>query len=128
SVLQASLDMRGFSAPDIKVRVLMGEYGHPALARRTIAAFPQRTHIYSIYGSTEASSTLVCDLRESIERDGELPLGEPISPDVRAYLLDDKLDAVEAGSKGMLYIGGTALFTEYFRDPALTDAVFVTLR
>ena len=128
SVLQASLDMPEFSAPDIKVLVLMGEYVHPALARRTIAAFPQSTRIYSIYGSTEASSTLVCDLRESIERNGELPLGEPISPDVRAYLLDDKLDAVDAGSKGMLYIAGTALFTEYFRDPALTDAVFVTLR
>jgi thioesterase domain-containing protein len=128
SVLQASLDMPEFSPPEIKVLTLMGEYVSPALARRTIAAFPQTTRIYSIYGSTEASSTLVCNLRESIDLGSELPLGEPISPDVRAHVLDDQLEPVDAGSRGMLHIAGTALFSEYFRDPALTDAVFVTLR
>jgi non-ribosomal peptide synthetase component E (peptide arylation enzyme) len=127
SVLQASLDMPEFSAPDLKVLILMGEYVHPVLARRTIAAFAQTTRIYSIYGSTEASSTLLCNVREWRDQGDELPLGEPISPDVRAYVLDDRLEPVDAGSKGMLYIAGTALFTEYFRDPALTEAAFVTL-
>ena len=125
SVLQASLDMPDFSPPGLKVLVLMGEYVHASLARRTIAAFPETTRIYSIYGSTEASSTLVCNLRE--HPDGELPLGVPISPDIRACVLDDRLEPVAADSSGMLYIAGPALFTEYFRDPARTDAAFVTL-
>jgi len=128
SVLQASLDMPEFSPPPhIKVLVLMGEYVSPALAKRTLAAFAETTRIYSIYGSTEASSTLVCNLRQSFNEGSELPLGEPISADVRAHVLDDTFGAVEAGSSGMLYIAGTALFTGYFRDRALTDGAFVTL-
>ena len=125
SVLQASLDMPGFAPPNIKVLVLMGEYVSARLAARTAAAFPAATKIYSIYGSTEASSTLVCDVRESVRRGGELPLGEPISPDVRAYVLDGGLAPVAAGLEGMLYIGGTALFSGYFRDSALSDAAFI---
>jgi amino acid adenylation domain-containing protein len=125
SVLQASLDMPGFSPPPIKVLTLMGEYVHPALARRALAAFPATTRIHSIYGSTEASSTLFSDLREWSDAEGDLPLGKPISPDVRALVLDDQLEEVGPSAQGTLYIGGTPLFSEYFRDPALTGAAFV---
>lgn len=124
SMLQAALDVPGFRAPDLRVLVLMGEYVPAALARRAIAAFPATTTVYSIYGSTEASSTLVCDLRKAGDGD-ELPLGDPISADVRARVLDDDLAEVEAGANGMLHIGGTALFTEYFKAPAPTQAAFV---
>lgn len=127
SVLQASLDMPGFAPPDIRVLVLMGEYVHAGLAARTVAAFPATTKVYSIYGSTEASSTLVCDVRASLHGDKELPLGAPISPDIRAYVLDDGLDPVARGGDGMLYIAGPALFSGYFRDDALTAAAFATL-
>ncbi|MBS0382400.1 MAG: AMP-binding protein, partial [Proteobacteria bacterium] len=127
SVLQASLDMPGFAPPDIKVLVLMGEYVSARLAARAAAAFPLSTKIYSIYGSTEASSTLVCDVRKSVQLGGELPLGEPISPDIRAYVLDDDLAPVDAGAEGMLYLAGPALFSGYFRDPALTEAAFAML-
>ncbi len=127
SVLQASLDMPGFAAPDVRVLVLMGEYLHPELAARTLAAFPGATNIYSIYGSTEASSVLVCDLRESARRGGELPLGKPISPEVRAYVLDDNLQPAAVGAAGMLHIGGPALFSEYFGNPALTERAFIML-
>ena len=127
SVLQASLDMPGFTPPDIKVLVLMGEYVHAALAQRTVAAFPAATRIYSIYGSTEASSTLVCDVRKGVDIGGPLALGEPISADVHAHVLDERLMPVDADAKAMLYIGGTALSAGYFRDPALTAAAFVTL-
>lgn len=124
SMLQAALDMPGFRAPDLRVLVLMGEYVHAALARRAVAAFPATTSVYSIYGSTEASSTLVCDLRKVVDGDA-FPLGDPVSSDVRACVLDDDLAEAEAGANGMLHIGGTALFTEYFKAPALTQAAFV---
>src|SRR6185437_13520446 len=122
SMLRASLDMPSFTAPDLRVLVLMGEYVPPALAARALEAFPRTTSIYSIYGSTEASSTLVADLRASARPGAELPLGTPISNSVEAFVLNDALEPVPSGSEGMLYIGGSALFAAYHRDPALTAA------
>jgi len=126
SLLQASLDMPGFVAPPIKVVVLMGEYVNPKLAERAIASFPRETRIFSIYGSTEASSTLVCDLTESFRPGEELPLGRPISPDVRALVLRPDLAQAGPGEVGVLHIAGPALFKEYFRNPELTASAFVT--
>jgi enterobactin synthetase component F len=125
SALQVSLDFPGFAVPSLRVVVLMGEYVHHRLAGRAIDAFPEQTRIYSIYGSTEASSTLVCDLKESYRPDQELPLGKPISAEVQACVLGPDLAPVARGDTGLLHFGGTALFTEYFRDPALTESVFV---
>jgi acyl-coenzyme A synthetase/AMP-(fatty) acid ligase/thioesterase domain-containing protein len=125
SVLQASLEMPGFAAPAaIRVLVLMGEYVQPSLAARTVAAFPATTKIHSIYGSTEASSTLLCDVRAGVARGGELPLGVPLSADVRAEVLDE---ALAPAADGMLFIAGPALFSGYFGDAALTEAAFAML-
>ena len=125
SALQVSLDFPGFAVPTMKVVVLMGEYVHQKLAGHALEAFPEQTSIYSIYGSTEASSSLVCDLRESYRPNHELPLGRPISSDVQAYVLGSDLAPVAPGTTGLLHFGGTALFSEYFKDPKLTDSVFV---
>ncbi|MDE2149545.1 MAG: AMP-binding protein [Gammaproteobacteria bacterium] len=124
SMLQTSLDMPGFVAPPLKVLVLMGEYVHAKLAARAIEAFPGQTKIFSIYGSTEASSTLVCDVRASFRPGEELPLGKPISEEVRALVLDDDLRPVAPGETGMLYVAGSPVFAGYFKQPALTDSVF----
>jgi amino acid adenylation domain-containing protein len=126
SVLRASLDMPGFVAPSVKVLVLMGEYVPPRLAGRALESFPRETRLFSIYGSTEASSTLVCDLRESFRAGEELPLGKPIAPEVRAYVLGAELEPVGPGEVGMLHMAGPALFEEYFKDPALTASVLVS--
>jgi amino acid adenylation domain-containing protein len=126
SVLQASLDMADFVAPALRVIVLMGEYVQSRLAGRALAAFPQATRIYSIYGSTEASSTLVCDLRESWQEGTELPLGKPIAPEVQPHVLGPALEPVAPGESGLLFMAGPALFAEYFRNPSLTESAFVT--
>ena len=125
SVLRASLDMPGFAAPALNVVVLMGEYVHPGLAGRAIAAFPEQTYLCSIYGSTEASSTLLCELRESYRPGEELPLGKPLTPDVQPLILGSDLEPVAAGETGRLHMAGTPLFTEYLNDPELTTAAFV---
>ncbi len=125
SMLQVSLDMPGFTAPPLKLVVLMGEYVQSRLAGRAIEAFPTTTALFSIYGSTESSSTLVCDLRESWREGAELPLGHPISPDVVPQVLGPALASVAPGDSGLLYMSGPALFTEYFRNPGLTASVFV---
>lgn len=125
SLLQASLDLPDFDPPALRVLVLMGEYLHPRLAARAAAALPPETRIFSIYGSTEASSTLVCDVRAALRGDDELPLGKPIADDVVPRVLDDTFRPVAPGETGLLYMEGPALFTEYFRNPALTASVFV---
>lgn len=123
SLLQASLDMPGFVPPPLRVLVLMGEYVSPRLAGRTIAAFSASAGLYSIYGSTEASSTLVCDLRESYREGEDLPLGRPIDGDTRALVLGPTLDPVAAGESGLLHIAGPALYSGYLHDPALTASL-----
>jgi amino acid adenylation domain-containing protein len=123
--LQASLAMPHFVPPDLGVLVLMGEYVSPSLAARALAAWPASTAIYSIYGSTEASSTLLCDLRESFRPGSELPLGQPISREITAVVLDPGGRPVRPGEVGRLHIGGSALFSGYFRDPEQTAAAFI---
>jgi amino acid adenylation domain-containing protein len=123
SMLQASLDLPGFAPPPLRVLVLMGEHVPAALAARAAAAFPARTRILSIYGSSEASSTLVTDLRSSDLLGEDPPLGQPISPDVRASVLDADLKPVAPGGIGMLHVSGSPLFTGYFRNPEGTEAV-----
>lgn len=125
SALRASLDMPDFEPPALRVLVLMGEYLSPGLAERTVAAFSQETSLYTIYGSTEASSTLVCNLRQHLVPGEELPLGLPLSPEVEPLVLDSDLAPVPRGEAGRLHMGGISLFTEYFRDPALTASAFV---
>jgi enterobactin synthetase component F len=125
SLLQASLEIPGLRLPPLELLVLMGERVSPALAARAIDVFPEATAIVSIYGSTEASSALVCDVRASYRFGRELPLGAPISTDVRAVALDDSLAPVRDGAIGMLYLGGPQLFTEYYDDPSLTASVRV---
>ncbi len=126
SALQAALDLPGFAAPTLRVLVLMGEYVHHRLVARALAALPAQTYVCSIYGSTEASSTLLCDLREAYRPDQELPLGHPLVADVQAYVLDERGQPVADGESGVLYLGGTALFSGYFRDPAATASVLVS--
>jgi acyl-coenzyme A synthetase/AMP-(fatty) acid ligase len=123
SALRASLDLPGFDPPPLRVLVLMGEYVSPDLVERAIQAFPATTALYSIYGSTEASSTLVCDLRSAFRPGSELPLGTPVSPDVRVEVLDPSGRPVSEGASGRLHLGGGALFRGYLGDAERTAAV-----
>lgn len=125
SMLRASLDLPTFVPPRLKALVLMGERVSSELAARTLAAFPPATRVFSVYGSTEASSALVVDLHESFRPGTELPLGAPISPRVQAYVLDDALQPILPGDVGMLHIAGSALFSGYCGDEARTAAAFV---
>jgi len=125
SALRATLDMPGFVAPPLRVVVLMGEYVAPELAALAMSTFPPETRLYSIYGSTEASSTLVCDLRQDWRSGRELPLGMPITPDITASVLDTRREPVAPGAVGRLFLAGPALFSEYVGNPEATSAVLI---
>jgi amino acid adenylation domain-containing protein len=124
SALRATLELPTFEAPSLSVLVLMGEAVDAELAARARSAVPTSTALYSIYGSTEASSALVTDLRASSVK-GEVPLGRPISPDVRALVLGPDLAPVPAGTEGRLHVGGPLLFSGYLHDPEATAATLV---
>jgi len=126
SLLQAALDIPGFVAPTLRVLVLMGEHVPTKLAERVLAAFPAQTKVYSIYGSTEASSTLACDIRANFRAGAELVLGTPIAPDIQALVLAADSAPVAVGEVGVLHIAGPALFSGYFKDPVLTASVTTT--
>jgi amino acid adenylation domain-containing protein len=123
SALRATLDMPGFVPPPLEVLTIMGEYLHPDLADRILEAFPEQTKIFSIYGSTEASSTLVCDLRSPREPGADLPLGVPLSPEIHPLVLGPDLEPVDPGEKGRLFMGGPALFSGYLGDTSTTSSV-----
>jgi thioesterase domain-containing protein len=101
----------------------MGEAVDEGLAARAAGAFP-RAAVYSIYGSTEASSVLVTDLHRAPTGEAP-PLGTAIAPSIRPLILNDELEPVEAGGTGRLFVGGPALFSGYFGDAELTDRVMV---
>ena len=122
SALHASLQLPGFEPPAIRVMVLMGEYVDTNLAERVLSVFA-KTFIYSMYGSTEASSIMVCDLRRSWRKGEDLPLGKAISKEVSLEILDTELQPVPCGEIGQLYVSGSPLFSEYLNDPELTASV-----
>ncbi|MFE6524065.1 non-ribosomal peptide synthase/polyketide synthase [Streptomyces sp. NPDC057794] len=102
-----------------RVLMLGGEAVGPALwrelaARRDVAA-------YNFYGPTECTvDALAC----RIEGDGRPTVGRPL-PNVRAYVLDDRLRPVPPGVGGELYLAGVQLARGYRGRPGLTAARFL---
>ncbi|MEU0005141.1 non-ribosomal peptide synthase/polyketide synthase [Streptomyces sp. NPDC006314] len=106
--------------PRHRPRVLMlgGEAVGPALWRE-LAAHPD-VAAYNFYGPTECTvDALACRI-EGADR----PLvGRPL-PNVRAYVLDDRLQPVPPGVGGELYLAGEQLARGYAGRPGLTAARF----
>ncbi len=119
SFLRATLADPNFVSKNVRTLILMGEPVPAALARETTTRFPQATTIASIYGSTEASSCLLCDLRAHLDED-PLPIGQPISDEIVATVITDQGVEAGPGESGELYLSGTALFNEYLHDAELT--------
>ncbi len=115
SLLNALVDVdrQGLKASPVRVVVLMGEAVDRAVAKLAVENLPEAACVYSVYGTSEASSSLVCDLREALSRGGDIPLGKPITQDVHAYVLDANGQEVEPGAEGTLHIAGTCLFSGY---------------
>ncbi|MEV5427837.1 non-ribosomal peptide synthase/polyketide synthase [Streptomyces sp. NPDC052701] len=102
-----------------RVLMLGGEAIGPALWRELAAH--DGVAAYNFYGPTECTvDALSC----RIEGDGRPLVGRPL-PNVRAYVLDDRLRPVPPGVGGELYLAGAQLARGYARRPGLTAARFV---
>lgn len=120
SMLRATLESGLPLPPGLEAVILMGEAVSTPLARRAVEAFADDTALYSIYGSTEASSVLAADLR-TVPLDGPAPpLGVPLEAGIAVRVLDPDGRPVAPGESGRLNLGGPALFDGYLGDPELT--------
>ncbi len=81
------------------------------------------TRVLNCYGPTEA--TVVATTKQ-VEPAGQgLPtIGRPMT-NLRAYVLDRRLEPLPAGIPGALFLAGTGLARGYFAEPALTAAAFL---
>lgn len=128
SMLRATLDA-GLPLPvGLRAVILMGEAVSSSLARRAVEALPSTTALYSIYGSTEASSVLAVELRTAPLDGPAPPLGVPLTPEITAHVLDADGQEVAPGGSGRLHLGGPALFDGYLGEPELTAEVLRDLR
>jgi amino acid adenylation domain-containing protein len=76
------------------------------------------------YGPTEATIT---SMYIELDATTELPppIGWPSRPNYRAYVLDEHLNPVPAGTTGELHIGGSGVTRGYLNRPALTAQRFI---
>ncbi|MFI2511456.1 non-ribosomal peptide synthase/polyketide synthase [Streptomyces sp. NPDC018972] len=102
-----------------RVLMLGGEAVGPALWRELAARHDLAA--YNFYGPTECTvDALAC----RIEGEGRPTVGRPL-PNVRAYVLDDRLRPVPPGVGGELYLAGVQLARGYSGRPGLTAARFL---
>ena len=118
STVPTLLSMIDRDLPTVRTLILGGEACSQELVTRW--ARPGR-RMLNTYGPTE--TTVVATWAECIS-------GEPVSigralPNYSTYVLDEKMDPVEPGDSGELYIGGPAVSRGYKNLSDLTDERFV---
>ncbi|WP_078887612.1 non-ribosomal peptide synthetase [Streptomyces sp. NRRL S-118] len=118
SLTPSLLAAHGGGLDEAEVVVVAGEPCPAALAER----FSRGRRLLNVYGPTEA--TIAATWADSERGDDVSSIGRPL-PDHRAYVLDDDLVPVPAGTEGELYLGGPAVARGYRNRPGLTAARFL---
>jgi amino acid adenylation domain-containing protein len=128
SVLEALLDEPGFSACTSLRQVFCGgEALTVNLQQRFFAR--SRAALHHLYGPTETAieATSYTCRHESRSGGRKVPIGRPIA-NVRAYVVDARLQLVPVGIAGELLIGGAGLAIGYLNLPDLTAERFIFSR
>jgi amino acid adenylation domain-containing protein len=103
--------------------ICSGEALTPELRDHFFERLPGPPMLIDLYGPTETGVHVtgwICRPGET----GLVPIGHPL-PNVRAYIVDEALNAVPEGVKGELLIGGVQVARGYLRRPELTRERFV---
>ncbi|HWS55025.1 MAG TPA: amino acid adenylation domain-containing protein, partial [Pyrinomonadaceae bacterium] len=82
--------------------------------------------LVNAYGTTETTITsTLYEIRAGEDADGgRIPLGRP-TPNVTAYILDEKGAVVPVGVRGELHVGGEGVARGYLNRPGLTAEKFI---
>jgi acyl-coenzyme A synthetase/AMP-(fatty) acid ligase/acyl carrier protein len=107
--------------PDLRIVSVGGEQLPTEMVRRW--ARPG-FRLVNGYGPTEATSiAVIADLDSATAMPP--PIGFPVRPNYRAYVLDRQLNPVPVGVFGELHIGGAGVARGYLNRPGLTGERFV---
>jgi len=104
--------------PSLKILILGGEKCPQTFIERWLRP---NLRIFNTYGPTEA--TIITTFSEC-QAQKEITIGKPI-PNCEVLILDEKLNPVETGMPGELFIGGAGLAREYINNPELTKEKFI---
>ncbi|WP_078959565.1 non-ribosomal peptide synthetase [Streptomyces erythrochromogenes] len=118
SLTPSLLAAHGAGLDSAEVVVVAGEACPAALAER----FAQGRRLLNVYGPTEV--TIAATWADSRRGDDVTSIGRPL-PGYRAYVLDEELRPVAAGTEGELYLGGPAVARGYRGRPGLTASRFL---
>jgi amino acid adenylation domain-containing protein len=119
---------RSQKLPSLKIVSLTGEnipnsilLLHPYIAPNAI--------LYNEYGPTEyAIGTTIAKIYDpKLKITYPVSVGNPL-PGTFVYIFDEKLQALPAGAKGEIYIGGPGIARGYLNMPNLTAEKFITFR
>ncbi|KAL3684959.1 hypothetical protein R1sor_002981 [Riccia sorocarpa] len=121
--VMASLNDFSASLPHLRTVIAGGEACSLALARKW--SIPGRKFI-NAYGSTECTVVTTMHVYDPVWDDmSTVPLGEPL-PGWQVHLLDDRLQPVQDGEVGEIYISGVGLSQGYYRKPGITSKYFLS--
>jgi SagB-type dehydrogenase family enzyme len=111
--------------PDLRVVMMSGDWIPLGLPARVKAAAPN-ARIFGLGGATEAAIwSNWFEVRRIEPEWRSIPYGWPLAN--QAYhVLNEALEPAPDGVPGRLFIAGAGLARGYWRDPARTDARFIT--
>ncbi|MCY0941757.1 non-ribosomal peptide synthetase [Streptomyces antarcticus] len=118
SLTPSLLAAHGAGLDTAEVVFVAGEACPAALAER----YARGRRLLNVYGPTEV--TIAATWADSKRGDDVSTIGRPL-PGYRAYVLDEDLLPVPAGTEGELYLGGPAVARGYRKRPGLTASRFL---
>lgn len=101
-----------------------GEVMPPKTLAYWMESLPEARYV-NLYGPTEITCNCtyhIVDRSDSL--DNAIPIGRPF-PNCSVFLLDGDTLVTEEGQPGEICVAGTCLALGYYRQPELTEAVFV---
>ncbi|MFL5384952.1 MAG: amino acid adenylation domain-containing protein, partial [Longimicrobiaceae bacterium] len=118
TLLRAVLDEPAFTRARLRRLYVGGEALAADLARRAEEAHPG-LEVVNVYGPAECCIEVTAHVFDPADTSLGVPLGAPI-PNLRAYVLDARLQPVPALVAGELWLAGAGLGRGYHRRPGLT--------
>jgi amino acid adenylation domain-containing protein len=105
-------------------QLVLGGEAFPVALLERIRARLEVGRVVNLYGPTEAAIVTTRYIARRSEPGPFLPIGVPL-PNCCVYVLDERMQPVQTGVAGELYVGGLGLARGYLNQPALTAERFV---
>lgn len=117
----AGEDPKAFSG--LRILHTGGDVLRPSACRNLLASGFQG-RMFNLYGPTEATTAVTSHEIATTPAGESVPIGSPLEGST-VYVLDDRLQPVETGGVGDLYIGGVGVARGYLHDPSRTAEHFL---